>query len=148
MFEITVSISSKKDLSYHLAFDKNPNTSRVRRTWNEREKKMKRIFAFSFPRCADKFVQAFLPMDSAAQRPLCKKVSERRWRSGDVLDLNLRSTGPLEIVIFFPQSDKAKSNFGKEDHLTIHCGGSSDMNPYVCDVGRPRRRLLKGLVSR
>ena len=78
---------------------------------------MKRLFAFSFPRCADVFVEAFLPMDSAAQRPLCKKISELWWRSGDGLDSNLRSTGPLKIVVFFPHSDKAKSNFGKDDHL-------------------------------
>ena len=86
-------------------------------------------------------------MDSAAQLPMCKKLSEWWWRSGDVLDSNIRSIGPLEIVVFFPQSDKAKSNFGKDDHLTIRRGGSSDMNSYVCDVGRPRR-LLQGLISR
>ena len=77
-----------------------------------------------------------------------KKISELSWRSGDVLDSNVRSTGPLKIIVFFPHSDKAKSNFGRDDHLTIHCGESSDMNPYVCDVGRPRRQLFQGLVSR
>ena len=65
-----------------------------------------------------------------------------------MLDSNLRSTGPLKIVVFFPHSDKAKTNFGRDDHQTIHCGESSDMNPYVCDVGRPRRQLFQGLVSR
>ena len=34
---------------------------------------MERLFAFSFPPCADVFVQAFLQTDSAAQRPLCQK---------------------------------------------------------------------------
>lgn len=114
MFETTVYISLKKDLSYPLVSTKIPIPPVYGNKW---KREWKGSLPLAFPDGQMYLFRRFCRRIRLPNAHCVKKISELWWRSDYVLDSNLRSTGPLKIVVFFPHSDKAKSNFGRDDHL-------------------------------